>query len=136
MFRHTISVEFQHCDPARIVFYPRYFEMISSTVERFFTDALGHGFAGQLDGGTGIPMARIEVDFHAPSRLGERLNLDLTVLRVGTTSAAFRIQCSGPDARFTAKGTLVHFDFHAGRPAPWPDALRAGLSKHLSTEPA
>ena len=26
------KVRFQHCDPAGIVFYPRYFEMINSVV--------------------------------------------------------------------------------------------------------
>lgn len=134
MFHHTLIVEFQHCDAARIVFYPRYFEMISSTVERFFTDDLGHGFANQLDGGTGTPMARIEVDFHAPSRLGDRIDFALSITRIGASSTDFRIHCTGSEPRFTANGTLVHYDFNHGRAAPWPDDLRAGLTQHL-TEP-
>ena len=27
------KVRFQHCDPAGIVFYPRYFEMLNTTIE-------------------------------------------------------------------------------------------------------
>ena len=29
VFRHSIDVMFQHCDPAGIVFYPRFFEMMN-----------------------------------------------------------------------------------------------------------
>ena len=38
--RH-IRIEFNHCDPAGIVFYPRYFEMTNSVVENFFADVVG-----------------------------------------------------------------------------------------------
>ena len=73
-FRQTRIVEFQHCDPAGIVFYPRYFEMISSVIERFFTDELGHGFNRMhVVRRIGVPTARIAVDFHAPSRLEDKL---------------------------------------------------------------
>ena len=34
-FRQTIG--FKHCDPAGIVFYPRYFEMFNDCVEAFLT---------------------------------------------------------------------------------------------------
>ncbi len=134
-FRQTRIVEFQHCDAAGIVFYPRYFEMISSVIERFFSDALGQGFAMLLERGLAIPMAHIEADFHAPSRLEDRLDFALDITRIGTSSTDFRIACTGPAPRFTATGTLVHVDLKNGRSAPWPDALRAGLAQHLS-EPA
>jgi len=38
------KVRFQHCDPAGIVFYPRYFEMINATVEEWFAQRLGVPF--------------------------------------------------------------------------------------------
>jgi len=135
-FCQSRIVEFQHCDPAGIVFYPRYFEMISSVIERFFTDALGRGFSMHLNEGAGVPLARVEVDFHAPSRLEDRLEFVLTIPRIGRSSTDFRIFCTGPEPRFTATGTLVHFDFNTGHSAPWPDDLRAGLSAHLVTETA
>ncbi len=40
-----IRVEFNHCDPAGIVFYPRYFEMANSVVENFFRDEVDYPFA-------------------------------------------------------------------------------------------
>lgn len=135
-FRQTRIVEFQHCDPAGIVFYPRYYEMTSSVIERFFTDALGRGFQAMGEAGVGVPTARIEADFHTPSRLGDVLDFALTITRVGTSSVDYRLTCTCDAPRFTAKGTLVYYDFTAGRSAPWTDDLRAGFARHLMTEPA
>ena len=39
-FTLTQKVLFKHCDPAGIVFYPRYFEMINDCVEAFSTRPL------------------------------------------------------------------------------------------------
>ena len=39
-FTYPHKVLFRHCDPAGIVFYPRYFEMMNDTVEAFFGTAL------------------------------------------------------------------------------------------------
>ena len=44
-YTRTVPIEFNHCDPAGIVFYPRYFEMTNSVVENFFPDEVGHSFA-------------------------------------------------------------------------------------------
>jgi len=43
-FTYTQKVMFQHCDPAGIVFYPRYFEMVNATVEEWFDQVIGFGF--------------------------------------------------------------------------------------------
>ena len=43
MNSHEMNVEvgFRHCDPAGIVFYPRYAEMVNDTVEHWFKHGLG-----------------------------------------------------------------------------------------------
>jgi len=127
----TIPVEFRHCDPAGIVFFPRYFEMANSVVENFFAAELGRPFAAVIGGGNGSPTARITAEFHRPSRLGDVLEFDLAVTRIGRTSAAYRTvgRCAGA-ARLTVEAVLVWTDA-AGRPEPWPADLRAGLHKHL-----
>ena len=134
-FRQTRIVEFQHCDPAGIVFYPRYFEMVSSVIERFFTDDLTCAFGPYMARGFSMPTALIAVDFHAPSRLGDRLDFALVVTRIGNSSADYRLICTCGQPRFTATGTLVHYDFNAGRSTPWTEDLRTGLARNLATEP-
>ena len=51
-YTRLIQIEFNHCDPAGIVFYPRYFEMTNSVVENFFADVVGRSFA-QMHSGQG-----------------------------------------------------------------------------------
>ena len=120
------KVRFQHCDPAGIVFYPRYFELINSVVEDWFEEALHHDFNQlHVETGTGVPTAAIDTQFHAPSRLGERLTFELTVQSVGRSSLTIRIVAyCGDQKRLTSDSTLVFVDLSSGKSMPWTEALR------------
>ena len=129
-FRLSRQVEFNHCDPAGMVFYPRYFEMISATIERFLADAIGYGWSsmGVTENGMGTPMGQINVRFANPSYLGEWLDLDLTLARIGTASATFDIRCSSKDEhRFDCEATIIHAHTGGGRSVPWPEEVRARM---------
>ncbi len=129
-FRLSRQVEFNHCDPAGMVFYPRYFEMISATIERFLADAIGYGWScmGVSENGMGTPMGQIKVRFANPSYLGDWLDLDLTLARLGTASATFDIRCSNQgDPRFDCQATIIHARTGGGGSVPWPDAFRSRL---------
>src|SRR5690606_257546 len=91
-YARIVPVEFNHCDPAGIVFFPRYFEMVNSVVENFFAEVLDLPFAEIVTSGNGVPTARIETDFSAPSRLGERLTFVLSVERLGRASLVLRTE--------------------------------------------
>jgi 4-hydroxybenzoyl-CoA thioesterase len=121
-------IRFHHCDPAGIVFYPRYFEMINLCVEVWFDQALGYSFAAMQAGGFGVPTARIGTDFTAPSRLGDRLDFALEVTEVGRTSAslAFRAM-AGEELRLSGSSVIVHIDKASGRPVRWPEEIRAKM---------
>lgn len=134
IFEMPQKVLFKHCDPAGIVFYPRYFEMMNDCVEAFF-DHVGVPFA-DLHRTHAVPTVEIETAFHAPSRHGELLHLALSVTRIGTSSASVRIlaTCQGA-ARMRFAATLVHVD-GAGRPEPWPGAIRTALTPYLEGDAA
>jgi 4-hydroxybenzoyl-CoA thioesterase len=128
VFRRPFKVMFQHCDPAGIVFYPRYFEMINATVEDFFEESVGISFAAMHVGdGFGIPAARVGATFLAPSRLGDTLDVRLAIARLGRSALDFRLRALGEDsrARVEAELTIVHVDRTALRPTPWGEGLRA-----------
>ena len=132
-FRHDIKVLFQHCDPAGIVFYPRYFEMVNQTVEEWHETGLGYSFATMhMRDQRGVPTVSISADFAAPSRLGEVLAWSLQVVRMGRTSAHL-VVTAGKDGvtRMTAKPVLVCLDASTGRPTPWADAQRAKMVEYL-----
>lgn len=132
MFETVQKVLFRHCDPAGIVFFPRYFEMMNDCVEAFFDEALGWPFETLLTK-AGIPTAAISTEFRAPSRHGDVLTLSLAVTRLGGTSLGYAMDavCAG-ELRFRTAATLVHVDA-TGRPARWPEAIRARILTHLET---
>lgn len=135
-YSREIQIEFNHCDPAGIVFYPRYFEMTNSVVENFFADAVGRSFAQMhLDGHrNGVPTVHIEADFMAPSRLGDKVLFTLVVRKLGGSSVTVEItgQQAG-ELRLRANLTLVWIDNM--KAARWPEPLRAGLAAHLEAKP-
>lgn len=131
-FARDCTVRFGQCDPAGIVFYPRYFEMLNATVEAFFAEALGYSFARiHVDEGCGVPTAHLDVDFHAPSRLGEVLRFTLRVTRIGGSSATLdtRVAC-GEEPRLTVRQVIV-WTGPGLKPARWPKRLAEGLAAHV-----
>lgn len=127
-YHRQIRIEFNHCDPAGIVFYPRYFEMANSVCENFFREEVGVSYAEMMEARTGVPTVRIEADFKAPSRLGEVLDWALVVEKLGGSSVTFRLEVA---SRLTIRLTLVYAP--ELRPAPWTPPMRAALTKHLET---
>ncbi|MFC6761723.1 acyl-CoA thioesterase [Sulfitobacter porphyrae] len=132
-FVYHQKVKFRHCDPAGIVFYPRYFEMMNDTVEDFFEKVALLPFSG-MQQKCGIPTAGIEAQFQAPSRLGDQLEIALTITRLGRSSLglAYDARCEGAP-RFTASSTVVFID-DKGKPAPWTDAIRTRLDRFIKKE--
>lgn len=134
IYRRTIQIEFNHCDPAGIVFYPRYFEMTNSVVENFFAEVLRYPFARiHIEEHFGVPTVRIETDFHAPSRLGDQVVFELEIVRLGRSSVTFLIRAlAGEELRLEARLTLVWIT-PDGRSAPWPEVIRARMTAFMET---
>ncbi len=131
-FETRQKIMFQHCDPAGIVFYPRYVEMINAVVEEWFEQGLDLSFAELvMERGEGVPTAHLEVSFKAPSRLGEELALSLCVTKIGNSSVTCGIEAScGDELRFTSSVTLVHIDGKRMKSEPWPADLRARIETY------
>ena len=132
-FETERKVLFQHCDPAGIVFYPRYFEMVNAVVEEWFETALGLPFAEMhLERKAGVPLVRVEMDFRAPSRLGETLSFSLSLERLGESSMTCRLETDcGGERRFDGRLVLVYIDSLRGRAQPLPEEVQAKLRAFL-----
>jgi len=127
------KVLFKHCDPARIVFFPRYFEMMNDCVEAFF-DHIGSPFEKMHEDGGGVPTGKIEARFHAPSRHGDHLMLALSGTRLGRSSFDFQIEttCAGVP-RMSYAATLIFIDTQ-GNATPWTNDLRTALTPYITPE--
>ena len=136
MYERIIQIEFNHCDPAGIVFYPRYFEMVNSVIENFFADVVGRSFASMHFGAdNGVPTVAMEAVFQKPSRLGDKVRFTLRVEKVGGSSVKMWIEGYGPDGlRLRVGMTLAWI---AGmKAAPWPAEMRAALERYRETQDA
>lgn len=133
-FRQARKVMFKDCDPAGLVFFPRFFEMMNDCVEGFF-DHVGHPFEA-LHGRGAVPTVDIQAGFPAPSRHGDRLRLSLWVEAVGRSSAALRILTEaepGGEARMHYRAVLVLVGAD-GRPMEWPAAVRRAMTGYQESE--
>ena len=137
VYRSRIQIRFAHCDPAGIVFYPRYFEMLNGVVEDWFAEELGFPFQEILKSGLGIPTVHLNVDFTAPSRLGDELGVTLAVTALGSSSVTIEVVFCGPagDVRVRSEAVLVLTDALAGCSAPISENLRARIELFLRRAP-
>ena len=126
MFEIRQKVLFRHCDPAGIVFFPRYFEMMNDCVEAFFDQGLNCPFE-QFHQTAGIPTATITTTFTSPGHHGDMLDLRLNVTRVGRASFDYEMSCyCGKIQRFLTNATLVQIDLN-GKPTPLQNSIKQRL---------
>jgi 4-hydroxybenzoyl-CoA thioesterase len=136
-FIYQQKVMFQHCDPAGIVFYPRYFEMLNSCVESWFDTALNYSFATMhLKEKVGVPTVSLHSDFVAPSFLEDQLEFALSVREIGAKSIKLNIEVSSNEQlRFKAQVTLVFVNLAQSPPKSiaWHPVLKTAFDAYLET---
>lgn len=90
-----VTVEWGDCDPAGIVFYPRYFAMFDASTAALFAAVTGMTKREMLRhyGVVGFPMVDTRASFHVPSRFGDVIRIETTVdaLRRSSFDMAHRI---------------------------------------------
>lgn len=125
-------IRFHHCDPAGIVFYPEYLVIIDELIEDWFNEGMGMSFAElHMQERVGIPAARIEVDFLAPSKIGDSLCLRLVVKRIGNKSFTIMVEGSvNEQVRIRAILVRVVAALDQLHGVPIPDSLRAKLARY------
>ncbi len=92
-FSVNYPIRFQHCDPAGIVFYPRYYEMFHQVIEDWFADALNKSHPELIKNKIGIPLVHAKCDFLNPSHIGDIVTFNLTLKKIGRSS--FTVEITG-----------------------------------------
>jgi len=134
LFVLPVQIRFAHCDPAGIVFYPRYFEMFNTIIEDWCEHGLGSSFREMhMHLGYGLPVVNVECSFLKPTELGEILSAQLSLNRIGNTSLHVEINLFGPDnvQRVGAKMVLVLMDMKTRKAIPLPQSLRQKMLQYL-----
>lgn len=134
-------IRFQHCDPAGIVFYPQYFHLLHEVQEDFLAH-IGcpeHQLIGQ---GFGLPIVDLKTRFAGMCRHGERVEISLSLSRVGQASLGMHYEIAGPPdpsgktarIRLIADAVVVFMRLESGKAVPIPDALRLVLLPYFQPD--
>ena len=129
-----LTIAWGDCDPAGIVFFPQYLVMINTLHERWFGEALGVPYAQYIgERRLGLPTVRLECDFTAVSRLGDRLRQRLEVAKLGRTSLELAVEyvSEGGELRARFRQVLVCTSLATHKSYPLPDDLRAAMQRFL-----
>lgn len=129
-----VWVQWGHCDPAGIVYFPRFFEMFHEAMETWFSEHLGLPYDEVILGRKiGFPAVHTEADFRRPTRFGEQIAVELRVPKLGRTSIHFdyvvRDHADPSAVRGTGHSVCVVMDLDPVQPTfrqaiPMPDDLR------------
>jgi 4-hydroxybenzoyl-CoA thioesterase len=136
LFSHRIPIRFTHTDPAGFVFFPRFFEMYQAVLEDWFTEFLGFRYADIIQQRRlGTPVVHIESRFLAPCKLGDYLDIEVSLRHLGNSS--FRLCFSGTVAgelRLEAISSMVMISLDDGRPRPIPSDIRASMEAYKALD--
>jgi len=137
MMAKTFSIElpirFSNCDPAGIVYFPEFFDMINSLVEDWFTIGMEASYADlMMRQRIGTPTIDIQCEFVKPCRYGERLKMELAVTHLGRSS--FKLAETGTvggEVRWRTRHALCFLSTETSRPVPIPEALREKMAQFM-----
>ena len=122
-------VAFSDTDAQGVVYYGRYMPYFDLARVEYHRH-LGRPHFGDVD----FAMRAVSVEYLAPARFDDLLEIFVRVERIGTTSitydhAAYRVTDGAPDELMaTAKATLVCIALEERRAVPVPDAFREQIS--------
>lgn len=128
-------VWFSDTDAQGVVYYGRYLPYFDHARTEYHRHlgALGmHGVAGAE-----LVMRASDVEYHAPARFDDLLEIYVRISRFGRTSIGYE-HCAVrlPDGTLmvTATQTLVLVDLETRRPTPIPDAVREPIRAFEGTD--
>jgi 4-hydroxybenzoyl-CoA thioesterase len=79
--RRTVRIEWGDCDPAGIIFYPRYFEIFDASTSALFERALGMTKFEMFKAlpFAGFPLVRTQARFLKPTRFGDDVTVETSI---------------------------------------------------------
>lgn len=129
LFRKISKVRFSHCDPAGMVFFPRYLAQLNDLVEDWFDEALGINYAQFIAvRKLGLPTVKLDCVFQSPAAFGSEIEWQLSVEHIGNSSLTLAVSGLADGVlRFQLRSVLVATAVHQGGSVALPADLRAAL---------
>ena len=133
-FARERLIRFSHCDPAGIVYFVNFFDMVGGVVEDWFRDAVGLPFQEMhLERRIGFPIVNTGCEFFKPAHLGDTLRLELAIAKLGRSSIEFMVRGEvGGEEKFRARHKVAMVSLDTFRAMPIPQDMRAKMTPYLA----
>ena len=137
----TLTIEWGDCDPAGIVFYPRYLAMFNASTDAMLQAAgINASALFKRHQAIGWPMVDTHASFSLPTAYGDQVRICSSVVEVARTRFHIRHQLYAEDGRLAVNclDKRVWAVAHPQRPgelksAPLPDERRQALTSNGTT---
>jgi acyl-CoA thioesterase FadM len=118
------------CDPAGVVYTPRFADYLVSAFQWFARCELADTGLAEL--GIGTPMKAMSLEFHRMLKPGEWFDMRVAVTAVRTRTFDLDVQATGDDGRLHFIGLLtpIMLDNEKGVGVEIPDVTRARLQAY------
>jgi len=124
---HRLRVRYADCDVQGHVFNANYFTYFDIALTELWREAIGP-YNDMVEGGVDMVVAEANARYKAPARFDDLIDIELEVVRLGTTSMVTEQRVTR-DGALLVEGRMVHVfvDRTSMSKTPIPDEIRAGL---------
>lgn len=135
-FVHKRKIQWGDCDPAAIVYTPRFLDYALEAIDAWMGEILGADwYTMNTKLGIGGPQVQATLDFHSPAHGGEVLDLHVTLEKATRSTLAFLVQ--GRIAKrhiYTARCITVIIDRKRFKSIPLPPSFRRRVDAILGAK--
>jgi 1,4-dihydroxy-2-naphthoyl-CoA hydrolase len=108
MFVHKITAHVHDTDAAGVIYFANFYRMIHMAYEEFM-ESIGFSIKYFLDEAACLPLiVHSQADYKKPIRTGDRLNVELRVDKIGTSSYGLAYQIKDHNNELVANLNTVH----------------------------
>lgn len=132
-------VKWGECDPAGIVYMPRFLDWVLEAAESFFADVVGvDWFQLNKRYGLGSPSVSTKLDFRKPIQFGQPFTIEVLVLRLGrsTITYAMRGRNEAGELCFEAELVSCIVDHSRMKSVNIPDHIRQPIMAYQAATAA
>ena len=121
------SVLWGDCDPAEMVYTPRFLDYVAEAVDGWFRDVLEEDWY-QIKARRGMvtPIMHATLDFFERLQPGDDIELTVLVEEVHRSTMSFRVKARNGEGKDAFSARLVHsiVEYTSFRSVAWPDEIR------------
>jgi len=131
-FTTRLNVRFSHCDPAGLVYTPRFIDIVNGVIEDFFIQELNINYHDMIHNrGVGLGYAKVDCDFFRPAFMGDRLAFTPLITHLGRCSAIYSVHCfRALEEVMRCRLVMVTTSLHTNQAISMPTDMKAALSAY------